>query len=190
MKVLVGCEHSGTVRRAFRERGHDAWSCDILPADDGDPHHFQEDVEVTLLLERFDLAIFHPPCTRLAHSGVRWLHERNLWSEMRKAANFFKRLLHAPVPRVAVENPAMHRYALDIVGQKYTHTIHPWQFGHGEVKPARLWLRNLPALQPTNVVEGRTPRVHYEGPGKDRWKRRSATYQGWADAMAEQWGAL
>lgn len=190
MRVLIGCEYSGVVRRAFAAQGHDAWSCDVLPADDGDSHHFREDVEVVLMLERFDLGIFHPPCTRLCLSGVRWLHERNLWAEMRAAAAFFKRLLYCGLPRVAVENPIMHGHALAIVGERATQFIHPWEYGHPEKRTTGLWLRNLPKLRPTNIVEGRHARVHRAAPGPDRWKERSITLEGHAAAMAHQWGEL
>jgi hypothetical protein len=190
MKVIVGCEFSGVVRRAFREAGHDAWSCDVLPAEDGDPHHYQMDILTLLLLERFDLGIFHPPCTRLCLSGVRWLHERNLWDDMRAAAKFFKELLHCGLPRVAVENPVMHGYALGIIGARPTQYIHPWEHGHAEKRATGLWLRNLPELRPTNVVEAGHARVHRAVPGPDRWKERSRTLEGHARAMAEQWGEL
>lgn len=198
MKVLVGCEFSGVVRRAFRAQGHKAYSCDLLPADDGNTeHHWQEDVLKVLAREKFDLGIFHPPCTRLANSGVRWLYggkgqTRNVekWAEMKRAAIFFKALLCARIPRVAVENPIMHGHALIIVGKKPTQIIQPWMFGHGETKATCLWLRNLSKLKPTHMVSGRRPRVHWEAPGVDRWKRRSVTYEGVAVAMAEQWGGI
>lgn len=221
MRVLVACEFSGVVRDAFRERGHDAWSCDLLPSE-GEPlgywypqhypeghqlrghqFHYQCDVRElfpsgriyqTMLLESqvvsWDLLIAHPPCTRLCNSGVRWLAERNLWKELDEAAAFFKWLLDLAVPRICVENPVMHKHALARIGVRHTQSIQPWQFGHGETKETRLWLKNLPSLIPTNIVKGREPRVHYASPGKDRWKERSITYQGIADAMADQWGAL
>lgn len=200
MRVLIGCEFSGVVRRAFQALGHKAYSCDLLPADDKDvEHHIQEDV--LMVLDRdaqyFDLGIFHPPCTRLANSGVRWLYggkgtrrDTKIWAEMEAAARFFRLLLHAKIPKVAVENPIMHGYGLDIVGDKPAQIIQPWMFGHGETKATCLWLKNLPLLKPTHVVEGRRPRVHYESPGPDRWKRRSITYDGIATAMAEQWGSI
>lgn len=138
--------------------------------------------------EGFDLLIAHPPCTRLTNSGVRWLDERNLWAEMYEAADFFRRILDLPVPRIAVENPIPHRYALERIGRKYDQIIQPWQFGHGETKATCLWLKGLPKLQPTNVVSGREQRIHKLPPSADRWKLRSMTYQGIADAMADQWG--
>lgn len=138
----------------------------------------------------FDLVIAHPPCTRLTNSGVRWLHERNLWDAMYEAADFFRAILQLPVPRIAVENPIPHKYALERIGQKYSQVIQPWQFGHGETKATCLWLKRLPPLVPTKVVHGREARIHKLPPSADRWKLRSVTYQGIADAMAEQWGSL
>jgi hypothetical protein len=203
MRVLVGCETSGKVREAFRALGHDAWSCDLLPADDGSEFHLQKDVRDVIGCRglysmgpqnpfHWDLGIFHPPCTRLCNSGVRWLHERNLWDELQEGADLFAACLHAPIPRVAVENPVMHRHAKERIRGyvEFTQSIQPWQFGHGEVKRTCLWLRNLPPLVPTQIVEGREARIHKASPGKDRWKLRSETYQGIADAMAQQWGNL
>ena len=184
MRVLVACEYSGAVRRAFRERGHDAWSCDLLPAEDESPHHYQEDV-LGLLRGEWDLMIAHPPCTHLAVSGARWFKDKVV--EQAAALVFVKRLLHAPVPRIALENP------ISIISsriRKPDQIIQPWQFGHGETKATCRWLKNLPKLQPTNIVEGREPRVHMMSPGPDRWKERSRTYQGIAEAMAEQWGNI
>ena len=189
MRVLIACEYSGVVREAFRRRGHDAWSCDLLPADDGSAFHIQGNA-LPQLCEDWDLLIAHPPCTRLCNSGVRWLAERNLWTEMRDAAELFTYFLHAPIDRVAVENPVMHRYAREIIGRGPDFTIQPWQFGHGEVKRTCFWTKNLPPLKPTKIVDGRTPRVHYASPGKDRWKQRSTTLEGIAEAMADQWGSL
>lgn len=189
MRVLVGCESSGAVRRAFRALGHDAWSCDLLPADDGDAHHYQCDV-FEVIAQGWDIGIFHPPCTRLTNSGVRWLKERDMWVELDEAARFFCSLLDAKIERVAVENPIPHGYALNRIGRKYDQIIQPWQFGHGETKATCLWLRNLPPLVPTNIVSGREPRIHKLPPSVDRWKIRSATYPGIAAAMASQWGNL
>lgn len=192
MRVLIGCEFSGAVRRAFRERGHEAWSNDLLPAEDGSPYHYQMDVRSvpTGPNHPWDLAIFHPTCTRLTNSGVRWLRERNLWGELDEAAELFRFCLDFPAERVAVENPIPHRYALERIGRKYDQIIQPWQFGHGETKATCLWLRNLPPLAPTNIVEGREARVHKMPPGPDRWKERSRTYAGVANAFADQWGRL
>jgi hypothetical protein len=190
MRVLVGCETSGKVREAFRALGHEAWSCDMLPADDGSPFHILGDVRRLLVLGKWDLGIFHPPCTRLCNSGVRWLAERDLWAEMREGAQLFLACLNAPIARVAVENPVMHKYAREIVGRGPDFTVQPWQFGHGETKRTCFWTRNLPPLVPTQIVEGREARIHRMTPGPDRWKKRSETYQGIADAMAAQWGCL
>lgn len=187
MNVLVGCESSGAVRRAFRLRGHDAWSCDLLPADDGDAHHIVGDVREAIRSRRWGLGIFHPPCTRLTNSGVRWLHERDLWAELDEGVELFRACLDADIPAVAVENPIPHGYALSRIGRKYDQIIQPWQFGHGETKATCLWLRGLPRLTPTHIVDGREARIHKLPPSADRWKLRSETYQGVAEAMAEQW---
>lgn len=158
----------------------------------GDPvgaRHLSGDLfSIDFDLEFFDLLIAHPPCTRLTNSGVRWLDERNLWAEMYEAADFFRRILELPIPRIAVENPIPHRYALERIGRKYDQIIQPWQFGHGETKATCLWLKNLPPLKPTNIVSGREARIHKLPPSADRWKLRSMTYPGIAEAMADQWG--
>ncbi len=199
MNVLVACEFSGIVRDAFTARGHAAISVDLLPSERPGPH-YQGDVEqfvASLLPGTFDLAICHPPCTFLANSGVRWLYDENgeedldRWWEMEQGAKFFRRLLELDIPRIAVENPVMHRYAKAIVGRGQDQIVQPWMFGHDETKATGLWLKNLPKLQPTNIVPGPyNARVHREPPGPERWKNRSRTYQGIADAMAEQWGSL
>jgi len=186
LDVLIGCEYSGEVRDAFIRHGHNAMSCDLLPTELPGPH-YQGDV-LDLLGDGWDLFIAHPECTRLANSGVRWLHERNLWAEMEVAAKFFKTLLDSDIPKKALENPIPHKYAVDIIGRKYDQIIQPWQFGHGETKATCLWLENLPMLQPTNIVEGREQRMWKLPPSADRAKIRSRTYSGIADAMAEQWG--
>jgi hypothetical protein len=186
MKVLVACEFSGIVRDAFIKRGHDAMSCDLLPTERDGPH-YQGDV-FDIIDEGWDLMIAHPPCTRIANSGVCWLEKRNLWDDMRNASAFFRSLLDADIPCIAIENPIPHKYALEIIGRKYDQIIHPWQFGHGETKATCLWLKNLPKLEPTNIVDGRIPRIHYMPPGPNRSRERSRTYQGIADAMADQWG--
>jgi len=199
MRVLVACEFSGIVRRAFRDRGHDAISCDLLPAEDGSQYHFQKDILEVLResdSEAWDLMIAHPPCTYLANSGVRWLYTNGVgsrrneerWTLMREAAQFFLALWNSGIPRIAIENPVMHGHARQIIKRAADQRIHPYQFGHGETKETLLWLRNLPVLKYTNVVSGRVPRVHHEPPSADRWKNRSRTYQGIADAMADQWG--
>ena len=187
--MLVACEFSGTVRRAFRERGHDAWSCDLLPADDDSPHHVQGDARA-LLSDGWDLLIAHPPCTRLCNSGVRWLAERDLWAEMREGADLFLTFLNAPVRCVAVENPVMHRYAREIIGRGPCFTVQPWQFGDNAKKRTCFWTRGLLPLRPTSDLDGSTAaaEVHTASPGPDRWKLRSVTYPGIAAAMAHQWG--
>jgi hypothetical protein len=184
MRVLVACEFSGTVRRAFRALGHDAYSCDLLPAEDGSPHHFQQNV-LMRLNDGWDLMIAHPPCTHLAVSGARWFKEKVL--EQLMALEFVQKLLNAPIERIALENP------ISIISsriRKPDQIIQPWQFGHGETKATCLWLKNLPKLQPTNIVEGREGRVWKMPPGPDRWKERSRTFKGVAMAMAEQWGGV
>lgn len=188
MLVLIGCETSGAVREAFRRRGHEAWSCDLLPADDGSPHHIVGDVRDVIASRRWDLGVFHPPCTRLANSGVRWLDERGLWPELEDAAQLFLDVLQAPIPKKAIENPIPHKYALGLIGRKYDQIVQPWMFGHGETKATCLWLEGLPKLTPANVVDGREARIHRLPPSADRWKLRSKTYGGIAEAMAAQWG--
>jgi hypothetical protein len=193
LKVLVACEYSGVVRDAFIRKGHDAISCDILPSDSDFGPHYQGDV-MDVLRKEWDLVIAHPPCTYLTNSGVRWLYKDDgnydleRWHNMRAGANFFRTLLDCNAGKVAVENPVMHGFAKEIVGEGATQYIQPWQFGHGEVKRTGLWLRNLPKLVPTDVVEGRTPRVHHASPGPLRWKERSTTLLGIGNAMADQWG--
>jgi hypothetical protein len=185
MRVLVACEFSGVVRSAFRLRGHDAWSCDLLPAEDGDNHHLIEDAVFSAYTHGWDLMIAHPPCTHLAVSGARWFDGKQ--QEQADALRFVRDLMGAPISRIAVENP------VSIISSKIRkpdQIIQPWQFGHGEVKATCLWLKNLPKLTPTNVVEGRSPRVHHEPPSAERWKNRSRTLPGIATAMAEQWGGI
>lgn len=186
MKVLIACEYSGIVRDAFLRQGHDAMSCDVLPTESPGPH-YQGDVR-DVLYKAWDLVIAHPPCTRLANSGVRWLHERNLWLDLDMACDFFRLFLNNPSPKTAVENPIPHKYALNRIGRKYDQIIQPWQFGHGESKAICLWLNELPPLKPTDIAEGRWQRVWRMPPGKNRGKERSRFYTGIADAMAEQWG--
>lgn len=192
MRVLVACEYSGTVRRAFAARGHDAWSCDLLPSDDRSNRHIIGDAR-DLLNDGWDLLmVAHPPCTRLCNSGVRWLEERNLWAELDEAAALFSAFWNAPIERICIENPVMHKHAkARIVNyQPFAQSVQPWQFGHGETKRTCFWLKNLPALTPTNIVEGREQRVFRMTPGPDRWKERSRFFPGIAEAMADQWGAL
>lgn len=183
MKVLVACEFSGIVRDAFLERGHDAWSCDLIETEHPGPH-IQKDVRAVLDGD-WDLMIAHPPCTYLAVSGARWWKDRQ--AEQYAAIVFCRMLLDAPIKRIALENPIGK---LSTAIRKPDQIIQPWQFGHGETKATCLWLKSLPALKPTRIVEGRTARVHHEPPGKDRWKNRSRTYTGIAAAMADQWGGV
>ena len=193
MKVLIACEFSGTVRDAFIRAGHDAMSCDLLPTESPGPH-YQGDV-LDLIGENadmWDLMIAHPPCTYLANSGVRWLYEQDgRMDKMADAAFFFRRLLLADIPRIAIENPIMHGIGKEHIGlgDKWhqDQVIQPWQFGHGETKAICLWLKNLPKLEPTNIVDGRQPRVHHASPGPERWKERSKFFTGVAEAMADQW---
>lgn len=183
MKVLVACEYSGRVRDAFIACGHDAVSCDLLPSDSDGPHH-QGDV-AEILHFGWDLMIAHPPCTHLAVSGSRWFKDKV--REQAEALVFVQMLLNAPIPRIALENPVS---IISTRIRKPDQIVQPWMFGHGETKATCLWLKGLPKLSPTNLVEGREPRVHRMSPGPDRWKERSRTYQGIANAMAEQWGSL
>ena len=180
MKILIACEFSGVVRNAFARLGHDAWSCDILPTE-AIGNHIQTDV-LTILNDGWDMMIAHPPCTHLAVSGARWFKDKS--EEQLAAIDFFMALVNAPIPRIAVENP------VSIMSTRYRkpdQIIQPWQYGHGETKATCLWLKNLPLLQPTNIVDGRNPRVHMLPPSPNRWKLRSMTYQGIAEAMATQW---
>jgi hypothetical protein len=187
MKVLVACEYSGKVRDAFIKMGHDAISCDLLPTDSPGPH-YQGDV-FDIIGGGYDLMIAHPPCTYLCNSGVHWLHKDiSRWPKLFDGAEFFKKLLNAPIPRIAIENPIMHKYGKSIIGATQSQVIQPWMFGHGETKATCLWLKGLPLLQPTNIVDGRVGRMHKLPPTEDRWKIRSETYQGIADAMSQQWG--
>ena len=198
LKVLVACEFSGTVRDAFLERGHDAWSCDLLPDERGSNRHIRGDVR-DILDERWDMIIVaHPPCTRLCNSGVRWLNEpppgrtrAEMWDELRAGADMFSTLWSASAPHVAVENPVMHRHAKALI-RGYAppaQSVQPWQFGHPETKRTCLWLKNLPPLLPTDVVAGREARVHRMPQGPNRWRERSRFFPGIAAAMADQWSA-
>jgi hypothetical protein len=198
MKVLIACEYSGEVRRAFRNLGHEAFSCDLLPADDGSEFHYQGDV-FDIIKNGWDLMIAHPPCTYLSNSGVCWLHkDPTRWEKLKDGAAFFKALLEADIPRIAIENPIMHKYAKELIGAERSQIIQPWQFGHPESKATCLWLKNLPLLKETNNVKEQflklpkkeAQRLHYASPGPDRWKLRSTTFRGIAEAMASQWGNL
>ena len=183
MRVLIACEFSGIVRDAFTALGHEAISCDLLPSETFG-QHYQCNV-LRLLGEPWDLMIAHPPCTHLAVSGARWFKDKQV--EQAEALEFVRLLLDAPITRIALENP------ISIISsriRKPDQIIQPWMFGHGETKATCLWLKNLPKLVPTNIVDGREPRVHHASPGPDRWKERSRTLPGIAQAMADQWGVL
>ena len=184
IRVLVACEFSGIVRDAFLAAGHDAVSCDLLPSERPGPHIEWDAVEVAYN-EPWDLMIAHPPCTHLAVSGARWFKDK--LAEQAEALEFVRLLLDAPIPRIALENP------VSIISsriRKPDQIIQPWMFGHGETKATCLWLKNLPKLEPTNVVPGREARVHKMAPSPDRWRERSRTFEGIAAAMADQWGYL
>ena len=183
MRVIVACEYSGRVRDAFRSRGHDAWSCDLLECEAGPAWHFQQPVEEVLALG-WDLMVAHPPCTHLAVSGSRHFHRKQ--QEQAEALDFVRLLMDSPIPRWCIENPVS---VISSAIRPADQIIQPWQFGHGETKATCLWLHNLPRLKPTKMVEGREPRVHMMPPGPNRWKERSRTFEGIAEAMDEQWGA-
>lgn len=197
-RVLIACEYSGIVREAFLDRGFDAWSCDLLPSDDGSDRHIQGDVR-DILDDGWDLIIVaHPPCTRLCNSGVRWLTEapagktlQDMNDELVVGARLFSDFLNADCPRIAIENPVMHKHAKALIENyvEFSQTIQPWQFGHGETKRTCLWLKGLPNLEPTDIVDGREARVHRMPPGPNRWKERSRFFTGIAAAMAQQWGS-
>lgn len=183
LRVLVACEFSGRVRDAFRALGHDAWSCDLLPTETTG-NHIQGDV-CSVLDREWDLLIAHPPCRYLAVSGARWFKDRV--QEQSAALAFVGWLLGAPIRHIALENPIS---VISTHIRKPDQIIQPWQFGHGETKATCLWLKNLPKLVPTDIVDGRVARVHRASPGPERWKERSRTLPGIAKAMAEQWGAF
>jgi hypothetical protein len=183
MKVLIACEYSGRVRDAFTALGHDAMSCDLLPTD-APGKHYQGDV-FDIINDGWDLMVAHPPCTHLAVSGARHFAAKQASGVQQEALAFVQRLLNAPIHKIALENP------ISIISsriRKPDQIIQPWQFGHGETKATCLWLKGLPLLKPTNIVDGREAKVHKMPPSPDRWKLRSTTYQGIADAMAQQWG--
>jgi site-specific DNA-cytosine methylase len=183
MRVLIACEFSGIVREAFRSRGHDAWSCDRLEAEDGSKFHIRRDAE-NILADGWDMMIAHPPCTDLAVSGARWFKDKR--EQQERALHFVSTLLNAPIERIALENPVS---VISSRIRKPDQIIQPWMFGHGEIKATCLWLKGLPKLVPTDIVDGRVPRVHFASPGPERWKERSRTMTGIAAAMADQWGA-
>jgi len=206
MKILIACETSGTVRNSFLDRGHDAWSCDVLPSDDLTNRHIQDDVLEVLNMESWDmLMVAHPPCTRLCNSGVRWLHKAppgktlaEMWEQLDQGAELFSKLWNSDVPRVAIENPVMHKYAKARIKnfEPFTQSIQPYEFAESIEaednisKRTCLWLRNLPPLIKTGTLTRETARhdIHNASPGKDRWKVRSKFHKGIAEAMADQWG--
>jgi hypothetical protein len=188
LNVLVACEESQAVTKAFRALGHNAFSCDLLPCSGGHPEwHIQGSVINELYKER-DLVIAHPPCTRLTNRGVRWLAERDLWQEMYFACEFFNTFqsIGKSGTPVCIENPIPHHYAREYIG-KYSQIIQPWQYGHPESKATCLWLYGLPELKPTDIVEGREQKIWKMPPGPERSKLRSKTFPGIAAAMAKQW---
>jgi hypothetical protein len=211
MRVLIACEYSGRVREAFRARGHDVTSCDFEPAEDNSPHHYQGDVFDLLKTEQFDLMIAHPPCTFLTNAGARWLYQggkkrvngshginvdQARYQAMQEAAGFFNELRQSGVPKIAIENPIMHYDAKQRCGQQ-DQTVQPWWFGEEAFKATCLWLKDLPPLVATNKLTPPKPgtpehkrwsAIHRASPGPDRWKIRSRTFTGIANAMAEQWG--
>lgn len=181
MRILISCEFSGIVREHFAYLGHDVWSCDLLPTE-LPGQHIRGDV-LEHLQDGWDMMIAHPPCTHLAVSGARWFKEKR--KEQQEALDFVRKLMEAPILKICIENP------VSIISsriRKPDQIIQPWQFGHGETKATCLWLKGLPKLIPTNIVDGREARVHKLPPGPDRWKERSRTYTGIAEAMAVQWG--
>lgn len=184
LRVLVACEYSGRVRNAFAARGWEAWSCDLLPSET-EGNHYQGDVS-EIISDYFDLMVCHPPCTHLAVSGARYFAEKRASGVQQEALEFVRMLLDAPIKYIALENPVS---IISTEIRKPTQYVQPWEYGHGETKKTGLWLKNLPALKPTNIVEGREAKILAMSPSPDRWKERSRTYQGIADAMAEQWGS-
>ena len=185
MKVLIGGEYSGRVRDAFIACGHDAMSCDLLPTERPGPH-YQGDVR-DVLDYPWDIAVFHPPCTDLSVSGARHFAEKRVDGRQQASVSFFMTLAKADIPRIAIENPVC---IMSSLWRKPDQIIQPWQFGHGETKATCLWLKGLPLLKPTNVVEGREARIHRMPPSENRGKLRSETYAGIAEAMARQWGEI
>jgi len=195
VKILIACEYSGTVRDAFIAKGHDAMSCDLLPTDIPGPHYKGDIFDI--INDGWDLMIAHPPCTYLSNSGVTWLYKQDdRWKHLIDGAVFFRKLHESNIPKIAIENPIMHKYAKQIIGVNQSQVIQPWMFGHMEQKATCLWLKNLPLLVPTNEVKEEMmklpkrerERLHYLPPSEERWKLRSKTFQGIAEAMAEQWG--
>jgi hypothetical protein len=182
MKILIACEYSGTVRDSFIAMGHEVMSCDLLPTDKPGPH-YQGDV-FDIINDGWDLMVAHPPCTHLAVSGARHFAEKRADGRQQAGIDFFMALANAVIPKICIENPVC---IMSTIWRKPDQIIQPWQYGHGETKSTCFWLKGLPLLQPTDVVEGRADRIHKMPPSADRWKLRSQTYQGIADAMAQQW---
>ncbi len=200
LRVLVACEFSGTVRRAFAALGHDAWSCDLLPADDRSNRHIVGDAR-DILRDGWDLLmVAHPPCTRLCNSGVRWLSvpppgktAEQMQAELVEGAALFSAMWNAPIERICVENPVMHKHAKALISgyQEPAQTVQPWEYGHAESKRTCFWLKGLPPLVATHAKpENIAHRVHMMPPGPDRWKERSRFFPGIAAAMASQWGGM
>ena len=188
MKVLVGFEFSGVVRDAFKKKGHEVLSCDLLETERPGNHIVGNFFDV-YESDTWDMILAFPPCTYLANSGVRWLHNQpGRWELMRESALLFKKILSLDVPKIAVENPVMHGYAKKIIGKSFNFSLQPYEHGHGETKRTCFWTKNLPDIRPSNIVEGRSPRVHHESPRPDRWKNRSRSLPGVAAALADQWG--
>ncbi len=194
-RILVACEYSGIVRDAFAAKGWDAWSCDLLPSEKPGNHHQGDVFEFLTHSGLWDIMIHHWECTLLCNSGVRWLYcggggnrtDARRFKEMQQSAYNFERLSSwQSIPHICGENPIQHKYARQITGD-YSQIIQPWQFGHGETKATCLWLKNLPPLVPTNIVSGREQKIWKMPPSENRWKERSRTYTGIAEAMADQW---
>ena len=187
MRVLVACEESQAVTKEFRRLGHEAYSCDIEPCSGGHPEwHLQQDV-IPLLSEQWDMIIAFPPCTHLASSGARWFKEKQADGRQQAAIDFFMAIANAPCDKIAIENPIG---IMSTIYRKPDQIIHPWQFGYGETKSTCLWLKNLPLLEPTNIVEGREQRIWKMAPSPERSKLRSKTFTGIARAMAQQWSEV
>ena len=184
MKVLIACEFSGIIREAFARRGHEAWSADLLDTEIPSSFHYKGDVR-EILGEGWELMIAHPPCDHLAVSGARYFEEKRRDGRQQAALAFVQELMDAPIDKICIENPVS---IISTHIRKASQWIQPYQFGHGESKRTGLWLKNLPLLEPTNIVEGREQKVWWMAPSKDRWKNRSRTYTGIAEAMATQWG--
>lgn len=204
MKILVGCETSGQIRDRLLSKGHMVYSCDLLPSDNPTQNHIIGDIREAIDWQDWDLGIFHPSCTRLCNSGVRWLHtpppgktKKEIWQELQDGAKLFSDIWNCGIPKIAIENPVMHKHAKKLIEnfEPQNQTVQPWQFATHEnasdnvKKRTCLWLRNLPNLKPLNILDGKTARaeIHLAPPGKDRWKIRSKTFDGIAQAIADQW---